>query len=90
MKTFTTLCALGALSLAAQPAAADSTIVRYQRHAAVYAADVDLAHEGDVRTLYERIAYAARAVCAPYDLPFAVLEKRDWRNCVRSAESVRL
>ena len=72
-------------TLAAAPAEADAKIETYERNASVYVADLDLATERDAYVLYERIGYAARAICAADELSFETQRRPHWRQCVAAA-----
>ena len=84
MRTCSKLGVLGVTlfgALVAQPAAAERPTVRT---ATVHAADIDMTSEHDVRVLYERILYAAQAICAATDT-FDTMSVVRRRQCVRSA-----
>jgi UrcA family protein len=58
---------------------------RYVRTATVYAADLDLASVADMRALYERIRYAARALCTAEESPLDTLRAPRQRHCMEEA-----
>ena len=72
-------------AVAAAPVSAEPRNESYQRYATVYVADLDLGREPDARVLYERIDYAARSICTPDELSFAVRKQVHWRRCVEVA-----
>ena len=55
------------------------------RTATVHAADIDVTSVPDVRVLYERIRYAAQAICTPDESSFDAMRTSHRRQCVRSA-----
>jgi UrcA family protein len=86
MKTFTASCFVAvASSIFAAAASAEPQIRQHPRSATIYVADLDLADRRDARVLYERIGYAARAVCAADELSFDTKKHSHRRRCVDSA-----
>jgi UrcA family protein len=84
MKTLITLGLIGTLlTVTATPSRADTA--HYPRSAIVYVADLDLTQEPDARTLYRRIAYAARSLCTAGAVSFDPQKQRHWRDCVSTA-----
>jgi UrcA family protein len=83
MKTFTTLGLIATIAAAAATANAGESSA-YARTATVYVADLDLSKTADAHVLYERITYAAWAVCTE-DEPLAFEGRRQWRECVTTA-----
>lgn len=86
MKTFTTLTSIVAtLLFTSTDAAARGAAPRYERQATVYVADLDLAREPDALALYERIRYAAAAICTMDDASPDARERRRQRECADAA-----
>ena len=87
MKTFIVACLAGALlsDLAAAAASTDSRSARYHRTATVHVADLDLTRERDARIVYERIEYAARAICTANELSFDTKKRVERRRCIEGA-----
>ena len=87
MKSLIASCFLvGALSTyGAATAAAEPGARTYQRAATVFVGDLDLATERDARIVYERIDYAARAICRGEVLSFDPKRQRNRRECIERA-----
>jgi len=85
MKTFTASCFVVALSmLSTANASAESKVRVRERTATVRVADLDLTRERDARVLYERIGYAARAVCRADEFSFDAFKGLHRRDCLQT------
>ena len=87
MKAHTTFSIVTAATVAIVSVEAGATdhVREYERTATVQAADLDLARERDARVLYDRIRYAARALCAAEEARFDVRKTTRRRRCMEDA-----
>lgn len=87
MSAFTTSITIttALLALAASNTAVAAPASPHERHAIVYAADLDLGREPDAQALYERIGYAASAICVMDESSFEPRKEWLWRQCVEAA-----
>ena len=86
MKTFTASCFVVALSiLSTANVSADPQVRVRERSATIHVADLDLTRERDARVLYERISYAARAVCRADEFSIDPRKGLHRRQCVDAA-----